>query len=595
MPRRSNVKIDAQTVTVKGNSPAKSAAPKRARRRQRKQRVGGPVKTVVADGIQTGLAQPSLQRLIAPKHDGLTDQAQQLVVLYCDPLGESTRSTDAARVCDGALQVSAGAFFREVTTLSLPWSEAGEVELLSGQVYSMLVLQMPLLRQLCMVIVHSQGKEFDDQTMNYVFEEYANIDPASVMYPAWIPSGDPNGYVWFTLVDASAMRNITPPSAANGVSPTIDSYRFSSQGVEVFFNTPDLVNQGTVVAIRYPLNHATKTINVEAALVGADPHYLHSTRTSGDAGVSVALNGHENELFPVFAGVLTDFPSPPTAATFGYRNASGSFNVAIGNMVHYRIVTNNVQIFNATTNQFLVLFSVIGPTGISFFNTRFYETANPAGPVREEALEGSYHVITLPPLQQNDMLQQNVKATTNLLKDWNGVYLPSCIYEPVFHVTHAVDYHKTVLVNSLSNLLNMTDPGAGWHDTVEQNFSVAVINMQGIPYAARPMLKLGRSVEIVGSQHSIIGAFATGAPIVQGEALDVMRAFTDCQPHGYPPAYNGLGVLAGKLFGVLNKIPAYMQSARNIARCVENICDQSMPLVTTVADTSRRVRGLFRR
>jgi hypothetical protein len=172
-------------------------------------------------------------------------------------------------------------------------------------------------------------------------------------------------------------------------------------------------------------------------------------------------------------------------------------------------------------------------------------------------------------------MQQNAKADVQLCKETNGVYIPSSIFQPVFTVTHASDYKKILLVNQKTELTSVDiDPQLGWHDTLDVNFSVTVVNFQGVPWAFKPLVKIFRGVEMVPSPNSIVGAFATGCPTMQSEAVEMCKAFSEKQPHGYAYNYNGLGILFSKALGVVEKLPTLLRSGRNMSRMIGKICDE---------------------
>lgn len=353
------------------------------------------------------------------------------------------------------------------------------------------------------------------------------------------------------------------------------------------FNTPDLLDQGTFNAMRYPIDMSVKDFTLDSAVPGAVVTYLNwqYNVTSNIAGVItincvIANDRANNEPFPQYSGnIVSNSGTPvllgsPTVAADTYRNAAGTFTVVPGNSIQYRVSGFTVSIFNVTTSATLNLFSM---NPLSLVNTsragfnRLYVTA---GVLPEDIAENDYNIIALPPLTQSDMYQQNNKCTIRLAKETNGVYLPGCIAQPVFNVTHASSYRKVLLTTSTTSVIDLLTDASGWSDTLDTNFMASVVNFQGIPYACKPLFKASRSIEFVPSAESILGLFVTGCPTPQPEAIEVCKAFTDNQPHGYPANWNGLGTLFGKVLGVVERIPSMLRAGHNIYREVKNVCDQ---------------------
>nr|QYF50034.1 MAG: hypothetical protein 2 [Sichuan alphatetra-like virus] len=603
MVRKSNVKIQASTVQVMGRKGPNSThvqPSKTGRRRRRRTAVSSGGDTIVLpapQGIQTGfsnlvpevvhlpLKPPRLPSSVsAERNNPLSDQSKQFIEKYCDPNGEHCSSIDATRVPDGALQSSAGGNFRAVTTLNLPFQTEGETDL-TGKTYSMLLLQLPLFRMLTIVIVRAFGGEFDDALLAEFVRGFNEIiDRALVLFPNWTPFGGSSSGFYFTVVDAAAMRKVLPPNAA-GLSDVIDSFRFTSQGLSVYFNAPDLINQGTYVVMRYPTNLSTKVLDLLTGVGVGEPFYLRAV-SSGPFGnpnaqqIFLNLSGGVPVVpwLPNFSGFLNTLLSgltPAFVATAAFRNISGSFIVTPGQVLGYDATSASVYLNNVTLGtriNILVTTNGTSGGGTAQENTRLYLTDNnPGGVVELEDSEITQ--LALPPLTQEDMLQQNPKAVVNLLKETDGVYVTSSILQPIFEVTHANTYRKVMLATSGHTPSSREiDPGSGWFDTVDRNFGVTVANFQGVPHAFKPMLKITRGVEIVPSPHSILGIFAQGCPDEQVEALDICKAFTENQPHGYPLNWNGLGVLFGKVLRAVECLPEMLRVGYNVSRAVKQVC-----------------------
>lgn len=580
--RGKKVAIKAKNVIVNG--------PKNKRRNRPGPR--GRHKANPPPGVETGLA-----NLGSDCTEAIPPPAAAFIETYIDPCGEHQESLDAGRVPDGALQSSCALYFRDFKTIDFPFQEVGTVAL-DGKTYSMLLLQFPFLRSLSVLVVRATDGEFDDELMELFCNAFALATPLNAVYPKWSTI---TGTDSFTIIDTATMRSIIPPSPQNGISPTIESYRFSSQGVEILFNTPDLINQGSIVSMRYPSDISERSIvgAVEAdalpvTAISSATLQLNTNNFSLDiSGALVTINGTNTRVLPDFTGFSTSLPSAPFVVPAGViiRTATGAIFASAGASIQYRLDTTNSRrvnlgVVSTVTNSSIILVQGTNAGQVTNSITEFFIEAPGAGNLETEG-DSNITVLSLPPVTQGAMLQANPKSCCNLMKEFDGVYLPSSIMQPVINVTHASSYRKCVLANKTVNLQRAEYiPVTGWFDTVDQNFSVAVINMQGIPYACKPILKINRSVEAVPSSDSILGAVTVGCPEKCAEAVDICQAFTELQPHGFPPAYNGLGLLFSKVANLVGELNVLDRDARNIGRVVNNACKDTW-------QAARTVRGMY--
>jgi len=598
MPPNRNVKIAAKTVTVntRQRNPSQSAPSKSAKRRARKKRsqINNVTVTQVPTGVQTGLSElapkPQRVRRVEPIISSLdeaprfSDQAYQFIENYCDPCGEHCQSIDSARVPDAAFTSSTGGFFRGLTTVVFPWQSPSEIDL-TGKTYSMLFLQFPLFRALTIVLARRNDGEFGPDMMDRFVKVFGSlVDRALAFYPSWISLDPDDGNEYFTIIDSAVMREILPPGPS-GVSGIIDAFRFTSQGMNIMFNTPDILNQGTVTCMRYPTNLSEKSYAVIDELTGATPLYLRAQGSSTGALLTapISLNMANATTpmypaFPSFVGLLSGLPSPIIVSATAYQDVSGTFSIAVGDSVNYIVgsgpTANQVYLINATTGQQLNVLTIVNPpaTGVTTRTTRLYLTTGEDIPL-EEVIDTSYSSVVIPPITQADMLQQNPKMIASVVKAIEGVYVVGSIYEPVFNVQESSQYRKVIMATRTPVPIDELDPTTGWFDTLDRNYGVSVVNFQGMPYACKPMVKIVRSVELVPSANSVVGLFTTGSPPEQAEAVSVCKAFTENQPHGYPTNWNSMGILFGKIMQVVECIPIMLRTGQNISRSVKQLCD----------------------
>jgi len=338
--------------------------------------------------------------------------------------------------------------------------------------------------------------------------------------------------------------------------------------------------------MRYPTNHSIREESVQDER-GAGGTIFLSVTLRHNINIPTTFNVFANTapgvpgsgVFPVFSGLSNTLPSPPFASTASYTSVVGSFSVAAGNLTRYIVDPTDpraVLLQNQTSGQTI---RVGGPVGTRIGETTndataFVLTSDAGGP--NVVVNTLFSTLTLPPITQDDMLQQNPKMVAQLAKETDGVYIPSSIFEPIFNVTSAAEYRKVLLITKADVTSDMISPFLGWFDTYDTNFSTTVVNFQGIPYACKPMVKICRGVELVPSSNSILGIFAQGSPDEQPEAIDICKAFTQYQPHGYPVNYNGLGILFGKVMKVVDCLPVLLRNGLNIYRGIKSVCDEDL-------------------
>jgi len=582
MTSKKSVSINANNVQIKQAKNLQNTNAKKAKASNKRSRMPRSVTNGTQTGLSNILTASSGVRGASTSNFGdlkpLSDQSSEFFKLYTDPNGEHTVSLDAARVPDGALQTSSPGFFRVVQTIAFPWQQPGNTDL-SGKTYSMLFLQYPFFRSLTIVLARENDGEFSDAIMAAFTKTFAEIVPELSYYPLWV-NFDSGAY--FTIVDTQALRNIVPPE--DGQSGIIDAYRFSSQGLSVYFNTPDLVDQGTFVSHRYPVDISTHTFVERNDSPGGVQEFFQTSAVTVSLlqrNITITSESFQTANLTVSPG------GSSTSATFTAAKALRipgvvNFIISVGNTYNYSITNapnaQIVRINNVTTstNYDLLTMPPTFTLNATYFNVvRYYRTSGED--LEEDIKDEEVNLISLPPVTQADILQQNPKAVVELAKDTEGVYLPSCLMQPIFAITSASEYRKILLTSKSSQVTNMfLDPDSGYYDTVYGSFSVNVINFQGIPYACKPMIKICRSAELVPSPNSILGITTTGCPNEQAEVIDMAKAFHECQPHGYPVDYNGLGVLFGKALEVVNAIPNLLRSGRNISQAVKEVCGQEI-------------------
>jgi hypothetical protein len=527
-----------------------------------------------------------VQRLQTEGHS-LSEHAKAFVLRYLDSCGEHRFQLDSAKVPDGALQTSAVPQARFLDTIELPFQTVGNTQL-DGSTYSMLFLQFPFFRSLGFILVNKLDVEWDDEVLASFCRVLSSLSSRlDATYPNFyvIPTLTPEATTWFTIVDVKALRDITPPSEV-GVSQTIESFRTTSMGMSIRFNTPALINQGTFAASRYPVNSGTKSRHT-AEIADYDPAFWLFSLPAVFGSIVIQTTPSVNGT-----GIPTGSLTLPVEWTtsVALRNISGSFRADVADDLRLEILAvdtiNFLRLSNVTQSTRLDIGVALRPTSLTL---PIYYRSIDIEEFESGEVDDTLTVVTLPPLTQADIQQANPRSTSGLLKDWSGVYLPSAIFEPVFKVTSSIEYGKIAMASRKSTLDDYGSPNAGYFDTVDSNFGLGVINMRSIPYACKFQVKLERTDEIVPANASIISLFATGCPEDECLAVQVAKGLSDLEAHGYPVDYNGLGILFNKMNAALLLLPKAMGTVSNIGECIAAVSQE----VSSFGGQARRLRSML--
>jgi len=593
---KKNVEIKTNNVTVNQNRKTQPRPPRVRRNNTRERPPTGAPPEGIATGL-SGLNDLGISCCTKCGRGNTTEMSptMQFIANYTDPCGEQVTSLDAGKVPDGALQTTTALWFRFLETIVFPWQLSGTTDL-SGKTYSMLSLLVPFLRLQNIIIMRENDGEFDAEIMAQFAVAFASTPRDDMIYPNWIAFG-PNSTEYFSVTDTLPLRDVIPPGE-NGISKTILAYRTTAMAHEMHHNTPDLINQGTFAAGRFPSDFATRVFTVQgdpnalAEYVRAQYRRQGGVSTITITGVSLLLNGVSTVVIPSFQQSSVNFPSPAFTVPAGVilRTSSGSLLAVAGNTIQY--IVENVPSAATPT---VVLRNILVPTQrvavivLSGVNNddrgadlaRVYVEEVGVGLVdnRLQTLEKS--VFSLPPLTQGEIMQASTKAVQGLLKDHAGIYATSAINEPVFNITKASSYRQCLLINDKVNLaedaFNYPYPDLGWFDTIDANMMISVINFQGVPYGCKPFYKICKSVEAQPGRQSILSATTKGAPDRNCVAINTAFSLAENLEHGFPPDYNGLGLLFAQVVKVINKVSPLLQNADNIANSVKSVVHSFNP------------------
>lgn len=518
--------------------------------------------------------------------------AEGFIESYVDPCGTHRSGLDIKKIPDGAFPMSAVAEYRFIDTIPAPGRDLATIEPQLMINMSQLYILTPLLRAPCILLVNLLSQEFSDKIMAGFARAWANLPTReSGQFPNWVsfaaedetPTTVPVNY--FTVLTPDTLSSLDTPSDL-GISKVLKSWRIVSQGISAHFNVPDLVNQATAVMSRVSADISSIS-PIREHVRGYDEFYLHSQSGNPFSIAAVFPSGLLNQPPINILNAGGGLPTPAVTSDVNFRNSGGTFVISVGDQFQY-IAQGNFQVFlyNITTGAQMQVRDWTGnPT-----STRMYvrepldDDSIPIGEMNNTMTQ-----ITLPIVQQKDMLAQIVSSTEFLMKDYEGVYLPNAIWKPIFEPQTATAYRKILFVNDSSDISDLDDPTLGWFDSYDKNFGFAVVNIQGMSQAAAPMIKVIRTDEQIPAQQSIVGAYTTRASTANPVALTTAMSMVDRLPMGYPVDFNDFGKLFNLVRTALKKMPVALAHALNIASEVQSAIDD-VETLDYVSNNPRRTR-----
>lgn len=507
------------------------------------------------------------------KSCALSTASQHWVNNYVDPCGNHDPFPGPPLIPDGGIPQAAPARFAFAETVVPPWGGAHSVTD-TNNLYSMLILQAPFFRSLAYVVVHRKSGEFTNDIMMAVQESLGGIsDIADVTYPNWLATsiGDEEGpLVYVTSLAPSVLTRIQPPSEL-GVSEDISQFRDSARGMVAKFNAPDLLNQGTVVCGQFNFNASQHALDIEGS--GEMLSLIAIVYPSSVFNGQLIVRTSDASIIPERT-ITWQTPNVSSNWTSDHilTEANGDTFAAPGDVLHYAIAPHGqfqsaVNIVNGTTSSTVTVGHLWNTLGsIQTATKRLFAVGLGETKVSEHRFTG----VTMPPLTQGDLAQQDPNNEIQLMKTAGGVYMPLRVFQPVFGMQNSAGFAPFAFMVKGTTINNVVPTGYG--DSYDNNFAIGVINMQGIPWVANPLIKAVNYREIVTTQASILGAFTVKMSDCDEYALRAARSFTNSLPHAFPANYNGFGKLFAMVSRFLEGLPAIAGDIRTmkegIGQCV---------------------------
>lgn len=546
-----------QYIAVKGKQQANK--PKGKKSRKGMAQVAHPMVTTV--GPENTMRSQIDKALKAGS--GLLPSSAHWVETYADPCGRLSVYPGAALIPDGGIQQAAPARYAFAETIVPPWDKKGQISL-DGKLYSMLVLQAPFFRSLAYVVVHRDSGEFTPAVMRSVQKALSGIASiADVTYPNWVGTDivdlDGEPIVSVCSVAPSILVGLQPPSSM-GVSNDIAQFRDVGRGITCYFNAPDLLNQGTVVSGQFNFNVSQHS---ETAQGPGEMVFITASAPPATGSRDLRIATSNETLFPGHSMQWATNNGPVNVATTRVMH-NGVVIVDVGESWQWTIsfvagTTLALNVFNIDTN---TAHPIGDGTNVPNYGVAIAAKVVLVGLDETKMAEIRFNGITLPPITQGDLAQQDPNNEIQLMKEGGGVYMPLRVFQPVYNVQNSAGFAPFAWLTSLDTIENIGITGYG--DSYDRNFSIGVINMQSIPWAANPIIKAVNYREIVTTASSPMGAFLVRTGEMDETALEVARTLTSALPHAFPASYNGLGKLFRIVQRCLSNIPAMAANAKVI-------------------------------
>lgn len=517
---------------------------------------------------------------------------------FLDPCGEYRTAQDYGKVPDGTLPQSATGQFRENFTIRYPGANP-MVTPVDGSVWSLLGIHLNAWRKCFLFVADMVRPEVSNESLTAVARDI-NSANSEVYYPQWVPCSTIDGLYW-TMVRWSALDSVPPPSSA-GVSPFIEQYRITGDGFTMFHNTPSLVNQGMVVAAQFNPNNEVRTVNFDSE-GDATVVSLSLTRSpavlGGLASLEYSLPGVGPYPWRGSVGVTipADGNTANSSVLSGEIAGSVTFNgdvlYTVGDSLRFSItnsggqVTTSLQVQAGSTGPFVTVNFGLGLGAIG----NYQSSSVVASLALEENHARLVNATALPPITQEDLVQQTAKAVTFMLKETGGITVSKRIWQPVFNMTKASNYAAMRFLTSEITLSELNSDLGVYQDTFDLNIGTAVVNLTSLPLACAPFFKCVRSWEVIPARGSPWGPFTTSCSPKDDMAMIIAKTISDEDPFAYPAEYNGFGLLFAKVISVVKRIPRYLRTATNVADAVSNCVTEVQAGISRSEDRDRTMRN----
>lgn len=551
---------------------------KRRRLRRRNGQVGGQLPLVPAINTQSsGIVAEETANPFEGRSRGkinieglglssLPVGCREFVHRHCNPCGEMVTFTENSKVPDGALPNSTIIELREALIVKVP-SSTGVLPL-DGSMWTLTVIHLPLFRNPVILVASLVNAEMSVDDRAALMRDW-NTSVSPPLYPEWRPIVVDNLY--YSVVQWTGLNQVEQPTP-NGTT-AVQQFRITCDGMTMFNNTPDLINQGMVVGAQWPANKSIKNeeanddvagytgvIRVSAFGVPApvsraalqvpvpiDKETFAQGVTVGVPSISFSYGGASYPWeFPVY---IADSAGTSNSMVFtaeaGHNMIINTIAIAKGDLLNFSVARN-------VSNQWS--WSVMTSVGalVVFSATNVASPAGIYSVVITDPLEmPAITVLQLPPTDTQNIIQSTPKAVYMSAKEQNGIYMVKRIFQPIFNVQEASERRQIVLTDAEVERQFTLSPS----DVLDLNYGVGVTVWSSIPTSCAPAIKLIRDVEIVAGENSAYMPFMKSNVDKCEAALAICHSMAVHHPFMYPESYNILGGLMGIIGNVVSKIP----------------------------------------
>lgn len=578
--------------------PGKNARRNRLRRLKRKARgavaenlgvpefpgeLGGATENPAAE-LVTNPYRPSLRgnrrmrgSYRAAAYHQLGERGFEFINRHLNPCGEGVTNIENSKIPDGAVPNSAAIGLREVFIVRCPGQPTTGIDINSGAMWTLTVIHTPMFRTPLIMVANTANAEMSLATRALLTNAW-NLSDTPIQYPDWESLDDET---YWTTVTWSALASIPPPGE-NGSSTVVSQFRICADGMTIFNNTPDLINQGMVVGAQWNTNQTAKVFKPDFAEDGTIVNLSVGFGAINTSVQTIIMQvvlpaATESGMFNM-TGVV-DLTAGTGSSTYTATQAfsSNGVGVAVGNILTMNMTSSPFPYAGAATTVTVTLTNTTTTTLI-WTLTRVYPAGSTSGQTRSQEyvllVEGEEITqVTkwdLPPLTTESIIQSTPKAVYMSMKEQNGVYMVKRIFQPVYNMSEASSYRRVRMLDEAS-----TEPPSsfigGKLDTFDVNYSTGVVIMNSIPYACAPAFKLIRDVECIANADSVWQPFMASNEDPIQPAMDVVHCVAMHHPMLYPESYNILGTLANILGNVVSKIPIIGQVLPAVTNVVKGL------------------------
>lgn len=559
----------AKNVTVQVQE---KSAPKTRRRRRRNRKKAGKVPPIAeGQGFEGEIANVVADKPVLTGRETFRQAKTKIlrsneqrfrdfVISHIDPNGEFEIVSENCKVPDGALPNSGFLQFREVLTLRHPDLRNGSILPPSetnfqglAETWTLTFITTPFLRRPLIIVANRTRSEMSDQDKrDFVFWWNHEVDTRDPLYPEWI---DLNDDCSVTVVRWSALEAL----GDNINNDLISSFRICHKGMTIYNNTPDLVNQGTIVGTQNQANWEPKAEETAAAEIPSVsfPH----TWTSTNNTLRFSLPGFAHATIESLIWDLR--VAQNISRTYDYKTAWSAtpnnpnpIEVDRGNEIRWSWVPGAQNVYLGT----YTIEATVGDVEVVLYRYTLQNTANSTVNIYVDLsvidqIDTMVNAVVMPPFGQQNIIQSSPKSVMFLAKTTNGSYQVQRIFQPIFNVQTSTNFapvkftYPEIPKEDLGSALN------GPRDIVDRNFGFGVQVWSGIPTACAPLIKLRMGFEFVASERSLWSPFMYENKDPIESAIATAKCFSTHHPFLYLSSYNDLGGLLGLIQNALAKVP----------------------------------------